>query len=132
MRALVRSETGRVEHRDGPALVSPEQDRIVCAGGVGDGDDVADPDLRRGDFGPGVVVGKADTPLVETDHPGEGCESVETPCDGRNIPTGLEWGGPLVDEDEIERSIADNLVGKVEPVDLGIADWRRRGHGYAE
>jgi hypothetical protein len=91
--------------------------------------DVVHPLLERRQTVERDGVGHARAALVEQDQPGERCESIEEPREARLLPDVLDVRDPTMDEYEVLRSIADNLISDVQ---LAAARVSRLGgrHGW--
>ena len=100
---------GREEDAHRATLGDPEEGRPLRAGGVHDRPDVVDPQLQGRRLGDGI--GQPGAALVEDDQSRERGEPLEEASLRGRLPLELEVGGEAEDEDEVDRPIADDLVG---------------------
>ena len=121
MRALGIGGGEQDAHR--PALRESEQRGALRAGGVHHRADVVHAILqrrRRGDR-----VGKPRAALVEQDQPRERGELVEEARDPRVRPLQVQVRDEARHEHEVERTVADDLVGDVDLTALRVVGLRR-------
>jgi hypothetical protein len=77
---------------------------------------------RSGRRSGGDAIGEAGAALVEEDEPPH---RREPPIEGRKLrvfPTGLEGADPAVDENEVDRPVADDLVGDPDVATSRVGD----------
>ncbi len=121
--------SGREQDAHRPALGDPEQGRPLGPGGVHDRPDVVDPLLERRHLGDGV--GQPGAALVEDDQARERAEPLEEASERRRLPLELEVGGEAEHEDQVDRPVADDLVGDRGVAGLGVLG-RRSAHPQAD
>jgi hypothetical protein len=93
-----------------PPSAWPNSARPPGADGVHDRANVVHPLLERGQTVGRDGVGEPGPPLVEQDEPGERPEPLEEPGEPRLLPHEFDVGDEPGDVDEVEGSIADDLV----------------------
>ena len=118
---------GREQDAHRPALGDPEQGRPLGPGGVHDRPDVVDPLLEGRHLGD--RVGQPGAALVEEDQARERAEPLEEASERRRLPLELEVGGEAEDEDQVDRPVADDLVGDRGVAGLGVLR-RRSAHRF--
>jgi hypothetical protein len=97
-----------------------DQRRPVATGRIHDRADIVDPGLDRRQGLDRHRVGHADATLVERDEPPDLREPSPQLRDRRHVPLGFLMTHPLVRQDEIDRPLAEDLVGEVQAVDAGV------------
>ena len=80
---------------------------------------------------PPTAIGEPGPALVEEDQPREGREPAEEARVARLLPRQLEVGDPARDKDEVERAVADDLIGDVDVAAPGVARLRRLRTAYS-
>ena len=105
---------GREQDAHRPALGDPEQRRALGSGGVHDRPHVVDPLLESRRLRD--RVGQPGAALVEDDQARERGEPLEEVGERGHVPEELEVGGEAEHQDEVDRPVADDLVG-----DRGVA-----------
>ena len=111
---------GREQDAHRAALGDPEERRPLGSGGVHDSPDVVAPLLEGGRLDD--RVGQPAAALVEDDQARERAEPLEEASHRRRLPLELEVGGEAEDENQVDRPVADDLVG-----DRGVAGLRVLG-----
>ena len=114
----------RKEHRHGTTLRIAEDRRGLAPDRVHHGTDVVHACLEVRQ--PDVAVRQPGATLVEPDQSSEGPEPLVQPSGRRELPVDLEVREEAVDQDEVERTVARDLVRDVDVTALGVAD--RGGH----
>jgi hypothetical protein len=113
---------GRSEERAQRSAFRDSQQRgSLRSDGIHHSPNVVHPLLQDRDLGRGHPVGQPGSALVEDDQPGE--RSQPTPEGGLRgvVPGQLDVGDPAGNEDEVDRPLADDLVGDVDLAALGIS-----------
>ena len=113
---------GGEQEAHGAALGVAEDDRALGAGRVHHRSHVVHPLLERRQAVDGHPVREPGTSLVEVDDPTEGPEPLEDTGHPRLLPEKLDVGHPAVDENQVPRTGAEDLVGDLHPVARGVAD----------
>ena len=121
MRARSAIGVGRGEDEPHqPPAQGRDQRRPVATGRVHDRADIVDPGLDRRQGLDRHRVGHADATLVERDEPPDLREPSTDLRDRRHVPLGFLMTHPLVRQDEIDRPLAEDLVGEVQAVDSSV------------
>ncbi len=112
-------------HRQDPAADVGDQRRSVASDRVEHGRDIGHELLegrkrRRRDR-----VREARPPLVEHDQPAERRQALAKGGKRRHVPLGIEIAEPLVEQQDVGRSVAHDLVGQVELAEPGVAGLRK-------
>ena len=116
---------GRREEAAHRAALGDAAERgALGADGVHDGAHVVHPLFERRQTVDGHAVGETRAALVEEDEAREGGEAAQEAREARLAPEVLEVRDPAHDEDEVERPVADDLIGDV---DLAAARVHRLG-----
>ena len=104
-----------------PALGDPEERRPLGARSVHDRSHVVRPLLER--LHPRDRVGQPGAALVEEDQARERAEPVEEANDRGHLPLELEVGGEAKHEHQVDRPVADHLIGDRAVTGLGVVRW---------
>ena len=118
---------GRKERRHGAALGDAAQGGTLRTGRVHDGPDVVHALLQGGQPVERHPVGKAGTPFVEKDQPGEGRQPAQESGEGGLGPEVLEVRHPAHHEDQVQRTVAQHLVGDVDVATTSVVGGRNTG-----
>jgi hypothetical protein len=105
-----------------------DQDRPLGTDGVQHGTDVIHPRLQVGQMLGGDPIREAGAALVEEDESTHRRESPVERGQLRVLPARLERADPAVDEHEVERAVADDLVGDPDVGASGVGDVTRGIH----
>ena len=92
----------------------------IASGGVHHRADVVDPCLERRQRLHRHRIGHADAALVEQDESPDRRQASPELREWGHIPLGFLMARPLVRQDEIDRPLAEDLVGDVQAVDAGV------------
>ena len=119
----------RREHGgDGPAVGDAQERGPLQAHGVHHRPDVIHAPLEGA--GPEGAVGQAGAPLVQDDQPAEREEPFEERAGEDVLPVELDVRHEPGDEDQVDRSVPDDLVGDAQPIaggELGLrVPWHIR------
>ena len=109
-----------------PALRDPEDRRAVGPDGVHDGADVVHPLVHR--RWPGHRVRHPGAALVEHDQPRERRQPAQEASQARFLPGHLDVRDEARHQDEIDRTVAEHLVGDADRPALRIARLGRCHH----
>src|SRR5437867_3156516 len=71
------------------------------------------PLFQRGDRGQGHRIGDARASLVETEQPAERPETAQEAGPRRLLPHAIDAGKPAWEQDEVEGTVANNLIAHV-------------------
>ena len=123
---MVRCGVGRgEERRHRAALGDAEHDCPLGADRVHHGAHVVHARLQVGQAIGRDPVGEARAALVEEDEPPHRSEPPVEAGELRVLPAGLEGADPAVHEHEVERPLADDLVGDPDVAAARVARYRR-------
>jgi hypothetical protein len=111
----------REENRQWAPLGHADQSGALGADRVHDGTNVVHPLLERADRN---VVGEAHSALVEHDQPRERGEAVVEAPDAGLFAKHLQVREGAVDEDDVERALANGVVGDVDVTASRVTDLR--------
>jgi hypothetical protein len=111
----------REEHRHGAALRVAQDRGGLASNRVHHGTDIVHARLEVRQ--PNVAVRQPGATLVEPDQSGEGPEPVVQPRGRGELPVDLEMREEAMDQDEIERTVARDLIGDVDVTALCVPDW---------
>ena len=114
----------REERAQRPAFRDPEQRGPLRAGRVHHGPHVVHPLLEDRQLVHRHPIGEPGAALVEKDQPQERREPAEKGGLERVLPGQLEMSDPAGNEDEVDRPVADHLVGDVNVTALGVTSLR--------
>ncbi len=117
---------GREQRAHRPALGVAQDGGALHADVVHDGAHVVHAGLERREVVGLDPVGEPDPPLVEEDQARERREPLVETLDRLDLRGGVEALHPAVDEDDVERPLAHDLVGDVDVTVLRVA--RLPGH----
>ena len=109
------------ERRHQRPFVRAHDGGAVAADRVQHGSHVVHPLLQRRQPVERYRVRQADPMLVERDQPAERGQPPQVVREARNLPTRLHMAEPGGDQQQVEISLADNLVGDVNAVLLRIS-----------
>ena len=110
----------RERHREDPATDVGDQRRPLGADRVEDGRDVGHELLERRQRGGRDRIRQAGPPLVEHDQPPERGEALAELGERRHVPLRVQVAEPLVEQQDVGRALADDLVRKVEVAQAGV------------
>ena len=85
------------------------------------GRDVGHELLERRQRGGRDRVRQAGPPLVEHDQPAERREALAELGQRRHVPLGIEVAEPLVEQEDVGRALANDLVREVQVAQAGVA-----------
>src|SRR3989442_2780118 len=111
----------REEHGEGPTLGEPHDGRPLRARCLQDRAEIVHALLERRVAD--IAIREPRAALVEEDHAAEGCEAPHPVAVGRVLPGEVNVRDPARHDDEIERPLADDLVGNVDVAALGVAGF---------
>ena len=69
-------------------------------------------------------VRQARPPLVEHDQPAERRQALPERCQRRHVPLGIEIAEPLVEEQDVGRPVANDLIREVQVAESGVPRFR--------
>ena len=118
---------GRGENEGHDRGADPRHEgRSLGADLVEDRPDVVDPLLDRGKASTAIGSDSPVPRLSKTMTRLNDASWFSRRARGGNVPHGIDVAEPLVDEDEVDRAVAEDLVGDVQLTDAGIARlWDR-------
>ena len=106
---------GREDRCERCAVVAgTEQDRLLRGCRLHHSPDIIDPHLEREEIEVDGPIRETAPSLVEEQQPGKRGEPLQEPGAERVLPLQLEVPYPVVDEDEIDRPVAHDLVSDVD------------------
>jgi hypothetical protein len=114
------------QHAHRPAAADAEQNRTFRAGFGHDDVDVVHPQVERAQLVEGDWIGDTASALVERDQACEGIEPLEEGGEVGLVPLHLDRVPELRREHNVDRSLADDLVGNVNVARLRVARLDRR------
>jgi hypothetical protein len=116
--------SSRERHRQDPTTDIRDHRRAFRADRVHDGRDVPHEFLKRRQRRRGDRVGEARSPLIEHDQPTERGEPFPELGNGCHVPLRIDMAEPLIEQQDVRRAFADNLVREVEIAEAGISGLR--------
>ncbi len=99
------------QNRHRGAFGGARQRRTAAAGGIHDGANIVHPGFEVWQIAIVDPVAEAGTPLVELDESCKGAEPLEQVTVAGVFPVNFEIGKKSRHEDEIDRAVADHLIG---------------------
>jgi hypothetical protein len=112
---------GGVRDREHPAADVRDHRRPFGADRVEDGRDVGHELLERRQGRRWDRVGQASAALVEHDETAERREALPKLGEGRHVPLRVEIAEPLVQQEDVRRPLAEDLVREVEVAQAGVS-----------
>jgi hypothetical protein len=119
------------ERRQRPALGDAEQGRPLRPGRVQDCADVVHASLQIRQAVGRDAIGEAGPALVEEDEPPQRGKPAVEGREPRIFPAGLEGADPAVDEHEVDRPVAHDLVRDPDVVASGVPDVAQQARARA-
>jgi hypothetical protein len=101
-----------------PALGGTEQCRLIGARGVHHRSHIVHPRFQVRHVA--YAIGQAGASLVEHDEAREGSKAVEEVRQSRVFPLDLKIGNETLHEDDVDRAVADDLVGDMDAAASGV------------
>ena len=123
--------SGGEEGSHGAAFGDAAEGGAPGADGVHHRPDVVHALLERGQAIEWYAIGQSRAAFVEEDEARERREAAQESGERRLGPEILEMRDPAHDEDQVQRSITENLVGDVDVATTGVVGWWNSGFGRA-
>ena len=120
---------GGEEERERSAFGEAEDGGLLRPGGVHHRTDVRNLGLEVGEPVEGHRVGQAGAAPVEDDQAADGCEPPALAGQLRDLPERLDVMHPALDQHQVERAVADDLVREVDVAVLRVLGRGQPVHG---